>query len=92
MHSSTNFLHIVMDHSFRNFQFEACHAPSAGVTTQNTYQLTGGNGLQEADQKIVNNLCAALEVRFEDTKQGLIPATSIANFKIWPMQESELEG
>ena len=42
--------------------------------------------------KIVDNLCAALDVRFEDKKQGLIPATSIPNFKIWLMQESELEG
>ena len=45
-----------------------------------------------SEKKIVDNLCAAIDVRFEDTKQGLIPATSIANFKIWSLQESELEG
>ena len=47
---------------------------------------------KQLTKKIVDNLCAALDVRFEDTKQGLIPSTSTANFKIWPMQESELEG
>ena len=49
-------------------------------------------GCKKLTEKIVNSLCAALDVRFEDTKEGLISATSIANFKIWPMQESELEG
>ena len=74
-------------------QFESCNIPSAGTMTRQNYKLTSGNGLKENDRKnILDSLCAALEVRFQDTKEGIIPATSIANFKIWPIQESELQG
>ena len=74
-------------------QYETCSAPSAGAVTRNTYKLTGGNGLEEADRKkILESLCEALAVRFKDTEKGLISATAVANFKIWPLHEAELEG
>ena len=48
--------------------FGACEAPSAEATTRNTYKLTGGDGLQQADRKkLVDKLCDTLNVRFEDT-------------------------
>lgn len=73
-------------------KFETCTAP-AGTLTRNTYKLTGGDGFQATDRKkIIDSLCAALDVHFEDTTQGIIHATSPANFKLWPMEEHELEG
>ena len=72
-------------------QFEECSAPSAGTTTRNTYRLTGGDGLPQGERaKFTNRLCDALNVRFEDTRHGLIQATSIANFKTWPVSEMNL--
>ena len=74
-------------------QFETCAAPSAGPSTRNTYKLTMGDGIKDTDRKkILDALCQALSVRFEDTKKGLVAATSIANFKVWPIEESDLEG
>ena len=40
----------------------------------------------------MQSLCAALETQFEDTTQGVVQATAIADFKMWPLQEAELEG
>ena len=37
-------------------------------------------------------LCSNLERRFEDTGHGLINSTSIANFKVWPTTEEQLDG
>ena len=37
-------------------------------------------------------MCEALAVRFKDTEKGLISVTTVANFKIWPLHEAELEG
>ena len=55
--------------------------------------LLFSDGLTESERKnIVDALCEALEVRFEDTRTGLIQATSVANFKVWPMEENDLEG
>ena len=55
--------------------------------------MTVGGGLQQADRKkLVYKLCDALNVRFEDTKYGLIQVTSVASFKIWPVEEANLEG
>ena len=83
-----------MDHSFKSLHnLKLVQILSAGTATRNTYKLTGGNGLQQNDRKnIIDSLCAALQVQFEDTVQGLISATSIGNFKIWPMDEEDLEG
>ena len=61
--------------------------------TRNTYKLTGGNGLEEADRKkILESLCEAMAVRFKDTEKMLISATAVANFKVWPLNEEKLEG
>ena len=74
-------------------QFEECNAPSAGATTRNTYKLIGGDNLPQGERmRFINQLCDALNIRFQDTKNGLIQATSIANFKTWPLDEVELEG
>ena len=60
-------------------QYETCSAPSAGAVTRNTYKLTSGNRLEEADRKkILESLCEALAVRFKDTEKGLISATAVA--------------
>ena len=73
-------------------QFEECTAPSAGATTRSTYKLTGGNSLPQGERmRFISQLCDALNVRFQDTRNGLIHATSIANFKTWPLDEIELE-
>ena len=49
--------------------------------------------MQQTDREnLVDKLCDALNVRFEDAQHGLIQATSIANFKIWPVEEANLEG
>ena len=43
-------------------------------------------------QKLITKLCEKLEVCFEDTTQGLIKCTSIANFQMWPDKEEDLHG
>ena len=74
-------------------QFETSPAPTTGTFTRNSYKLVGGDGLSEADRKkIINKLSEVLSVRFQDMEQGLISATSIANFKVWPLEEQDLEG
>ena len=74
-------------------KFETCNAPSDGTTTRNTYSLTIGNGSIDNDRsKLVDLLCNKIQVRFQDTKDGLISATSVANFNLWPDDESRLEG
>lgn len=74
-------------------QFETCDAPSAGTTTQNTYRLTGSEGLSKNyHKKVVDLLSAALKTRFEDAQHGLIKATSIANFTLWPMENVAVQG
>ena len=65
----------------------------AGPTTREIYKLTGGNGeLTVERQKLITKLYENLEVCFEDTTQGLIKCTSIANFRMWPDKEEELHG
>lgn len=75
--------------------FETCAAPSAGSVTRNTFKLTGGDHdflKQDERAKFIDTLCDALRIRFEDTQPEIIQATSIANFKVWPVEESQLEG
>ena len=58
--------------------------------------LSGLIGAKEVPQgeriRFINRLCDALNVRFEDTQYGSVKATSIANFNMWPIEESELDG
>ena len=70
-----------------------CCTISRSFNKETHYKLTVGDGIKETDRKkILDALCQALSVQFEDTKKGLIAATSIANFKVWPIEESDLEG
>ena len=41
--------------------------------------------------RLIQSLCVALETIFEDTTYGVIEATAVANFKMWPLKE-EVEG
>ena len=43
-------------------------------------------------EKLVHALCTALQTQFEDTTYGVVQATANADFKIWPLEEGELEG
>ena len=53
--------------------------------------LTAGKGLLDTGWvKLIDLLCADLNTRFEDTAQGLINLTSVANFKLWPDKEENL--
>ena len=74
-------------------KFVTKDAPSAGSTTRQTYKLTHGRGLSPNERaKLVQSLCAALKTQFEDTTQGVVQTTAIADFKMCPLQEAELEG
>ena len=72
--------------------FETSSVPSAHVTTRHTYGLTHGTGLLASDRKaLVDSFCAALQTCFEDTKTSIVEATSVADFKMWPTNENELD-
>ena len=74
-------------------KFETSEAPSAGTTTRNVYGLIGAKEVPQRERiRFINRLCDALNVRFEDTQHGSVKATSIANFNMWPIEESELDG
>ena len=61
--------------------YEIIEGLVVGPTTREIYKLTGGNGeLTVERQKLITKLCENLEVHFEDTTQGLIKCTYIANF------------
>ena len=44
------------------------------------------------EKKLVHLLCEALQTRFEDATQGVVEATLVDDFKIWPLDNAELEG
>ena len=68
-------------------KFEIIDASSAGTTTRQTYKLTHGYGLSPNERlKLVQSLCAALKTQFEDTTQGVVQATAIADFKMSPQR------
>ena len=73
-------------------QFETSQAPFTG-TTRNTHILIGGEGVLDKDGvKLTDLFCANLNTRFEDTPRGLIKSMSVANFKLCPDIEENLEG
>ena len=65
----------------------------AGTTTRQTFSLTHGDAFLPSDRekKLVHLLCQALQTRFKDATQD-VEATSVADFKIWPLDNAELEG
>ena len=72
--------------------FETCKNPCAGATTRDTYKLSGDNSISTNERrKLISLLCKNLETRFEDTNDGLISSTSVANFKIWPDKEEQVK-
>ena len=65
----------------------------AGETARQAFSLTHGDDLlQSHREKLVYSLCEGMQSRFEDTTHGVIETTSVADFKMWPMDKSELEG
>ena len=49
-----------------------------------------GLSVTEREQQ-VHSLCTVLETGFEDTTYGVVQATAIADFKMWPLEEAGLE-
>ena len=80
--------------SFQNLaKYETVKGLAAGATIRETYRLTCGNGeLIEERKKLVEMLCKNMKVRFEDANHGLTKSTAVANFKMWPDKEDDLEG
>lgn len=75
-------------------EFEVSDVPSRGSTTRSLVRLTGNHDqLPKHREQLVDNLCHALSVRFAETEtEGVLKATSLANFKLWPTDETELQG
>ena len=74
-------------------KFETTDGPSAGTTNSQTYKLTHGHGLSVTErEKLVHSLCTAPEAQLENTTYHVVQATATPNFKIWPLEEAELEG
>ena len=73
-------------------KFEKCEYPTAGSNTRRTYKLMGGDGqISSCRKNLINLLCEKLKRRFEDTVEKIVSATSVANFKQWPLNEKALE-
>ena len=73
-------------------EFEKCEYPTPGSNTRKTYKLMGSDGqISSSREKLINLLCQKLKTRFEDTVDKIVSATSVANFKQWPLNEKALE-
>ena len=73
--------------------FQIIDAPTRGSTTRSLSQLTRGQSdLKRQRQHLLDDITEALSTHFKDTTNGLIKATSIANFKEWPLEITELQG
>ena len=74
-------------------KFETTDGSSAGTTSRQTYKLTHSHGLSVTErEKLVHSSCTILDTQFEDTIYGVVQTTAIADFKMWPLEETELEG
>ena len=52
----------------------------------------GSDGqISSSREKLIKLLCEKLKTRFEDTVEKIVSATSVANFKQWPLNEKALE-
>ena len=77
-----------MAHFYKNLgEFEKCEYPTPGSNTRKTYKLMGSDGQISSREKLINLLCEKLKTRFEDTVEKIVSATSVANFKQWPLNE-----
>ena len=84
-----------MAHSFNKLEnSKISDVPSTGSTTRSLVRLTGNHDqLPKQREQLIDNLCHALSVRFAETEtEGVLKATSLANFKLWPADETELQG
>ena len=73
-------------------EFEKCEYPTAGSNTRRTYKLMGSDGqISSSREKLIKLLCEKLKTHFEDTVEKIVSATSVANFKQWPLNEKALE-
>ena len=73
-------------------EFEKCEYPTFGSNIRRTYKLLGSDGqISSCREKLINLLCEKLKTRFEDNIAKIVSATSIANFKQWPLNEKALE-
>ena len=79
---------------FQKFNdFEIGDGPSQGTTTHSLVQLIKGHSdFQRQKVQLLQAICDALSMRFEHGMDVVISATSVANFKQWPLQEAELQG
>ena len=73
--------------------FQIIDVPTRGSATSSLSQLTRGQSdLKRQRQHLLDDITEALSTCFEDTTNGLIKAMSIANFKEWPWEITELQG
>ena len=73
-------------------EFEKCEYPTPGSNTRKTYKLMGSDGqISSSREKLINLLCEKLKICFEDTVEKIVSATSVVNFKQWPLNEKALE-
>ena len=73
-------------------EFEKCEYPTAESNTRRTYKLMGSDGqISSSREKLIKLLCEKLNTHFEDTVEKIVSATSVANFKQWPLNEKALE-
>ena len=79
---------------FQKFNdFEISDGPSQGTTTRSLVQLIKSHSdFQRQKVQLLQATCDALSMRFEHGMDAVISATSVANFKQWPLQEVELQG
>ena len=73
--------------------FETSDTPSQGASTCSLVQLIKGpSDLQKQKVQLLDDIYKALSTRFEHGMDVVIKATSVANFKQWPLDELELQG
>ena len=48
--------------------------------------------ISSSREKLIKLLCEKLKTRFEDTVEKILSATSVANFKQWPLNEKSTGG
>ena len=72
--------------------FQIIDAPTRGSTRSLSQLTRGQSDLKRQRQHLLDDITEALPTCFEDTTNGLLKATSIANFKEWPLEITELQG
>ena len=79
---------------FQKFkEFEIGDTPSQGTTTHSLVQLNKSHSdFQQQKVQLLLAICDALSMKFNHGMDAVISATSVANFKQWPLEESELPG